>query len=323
VTEAGRYSIPIPGAEGIKAGRPVSVNQLGYRGNPYGSHRSPKTFRIQVFGDSHTFGIGAPDDQTYPAVMERALNNGQQTRYEVLNFGVPGHDFGSIVKHMKIGVPKYHPDLAVLTFHAGDIISTDIIINNRRTKNTPAMVRLKQTVTSKSYLARFIVIYGMPAVRTLLGIQPPGEAMGETTEIERNGPQWQNFETVILRLKDELHGQCTELAVVLFPPMIDFETTPAIRLHSLIRSWLIENRIAVLDLLPTFQNSKRKATALRATLLDAHPNEEGYGLAGQAVAQFVDSVTKGGSSRRVSYCGQADVAAGAHTTTMDPTRPRY
>jgi lysophospholipase L1-like esterase len=301
-TEAGRYSRPIPRARGMRAGRPVSVNQLGYRGYPYGPHRSPGSFRIQIFGDSHTFGIGAPDDQTYPAVMERALNAGQQNRYEVLNFGVPAHDFGSIVKHMTINVPAYHPDLAILTFHTGDIISTDIIIDNRPTSNRPPTVRFKQALLSKSYLSRLMIIYGAPAVRTLLQIQPPGEAIAEINEIERNGPHWQNFRTVTLRLKDEFLGQCTELAVVLFPPMIDFETNPAIRLHSLIRSWLIEHQIAVFDLLPTFQGSKRKATDLRATLLDSHPNEDGYSLAGEGVARFVDSVTDVGNAEGGSTC---------------------
>lgn len=305
-TKAGRYAVPIPGAIGIQAGRPVSVNGLGYRGYPYGPSRNPNTFRIQVFGDSHTFGIGAPDGQTYPAVMELALNNGQQKRYEVLNFGVPGHDFGSIIRHMTTNVPRFHPDLAVLTFHVGDIISTDIIISNRITRNTPAAVRFKQAILSRSYLGRLVVLYGAPAVRAFLSRQPPGEAIGEVHEIERNGPQWQYFKTGTHRLNEELQGQCTQLVVVLFPPMLDFETTPAIELHSLIRSWLIENKIAVLDLLPTFQGSRRKATGLRATLLDSHPNEEGYALAGEAVAQFVRSVRSAGNSRGVRNCGQVE-----------------
>src|SRR3972149_301067 len=109
-TEAGPNTTLRPDAWGVLAGRPVSVNHLGYRGHPYPPARDPSKFRIQVFGDSHTFGVGAPDDGSYPAAMESRLSRGQ-SRYEVLNFGVGGYDFGNIEKHIRINVPKYDPDL--------------------------------------------------------------------------------------------------------------------------------------------------------------------------------------------------------------------
>lgn len=286
------YSVPIPNAKRIMLGRQVSINELGYRGTIYQPARNSGALRIQIFGDSHTFGTGAPDDQTYPAVMERKLNNHRDQRYEVLNFGVGGHDFGSIAKHIEINVPKYNPDLVIFTFHAGDIISTDIIINLKTEKNIPLFERLRGQITSQSYFARLIVTYGASMARSLFGKQPPGTTVGEMNEIVDNGPHWRNFKTTMFQLNDELQNRCTRLIAVLFPSMIDFETTPAIELHKHLGSWLVENGIPTLDLLKTYQASNRNASELWATFLDHHPNEEGYTIAGEAVAEFVVSVMK-------------------------------
>lgn len=290
-TVAGSYSLPIPGAERVILGRPVSINKLGYRGHPYPPERTDGTFRIQVFGDSFTFGSGASNDQSYPAIMEQTLNR-QRDGYEVLNFGVGGHDFGEIANHMSSNVPKYDPDLVIVTFHAGDIISTDIIIEGRAVENKPLLVRIQYKLMSSSYFAQLLITYGHEGFRSVLGKQLSGETIQETKEIESDGPRWKIFRTEILRLKSDLLDQCTGLVVVLFPSMIDFERTQAIELHALLSSWLLSNDISFIDLLPAYQNSGRKASKLWATLLDHHPNEEGYAIAGEAVAEFVGPISQ-------------------------------
>jgi lysophospholipase L1-like esterase len=292
-TEDGGYRVPAPNATGLLYGRPVSINEFGYRGSSYPPERSEDTYRIQVFGDSHTFGSGAPDDQSYPAVMEKILNK-QQERYEVLNFGVSSYDFGSIARYMSTKVPEYRPDLAIMTFHAGDIVRTDVIIDLRDTQNVPAHVRLRQKIEARSHLAKLIVVQGGGAVRSLFGAGLPGTAAGEIEEAKQNGPHWEHFKTGMLQLDADLQAQCTKLVVVLFPSMIDFETTPAIELHEIIASWLYENGIPALDLIPAYQASNREASDLWATLLDHHPNEEGYAIGGQAAANYINSLDKSG-----------------------------
>lgn len=284
-TEAGPYTMPIPDAQGVLAGRQVSVNHLGYRGQPYPPARDPSKFRIQVFGDSHTFGIGAPDNGTYPAVMESRLNRGEG-RYQVLNFGVGGHDFASIEKHIRINVPKYDPDLVVLTFHAGDIIETGIIINRRTAKGLGWGLQIRNALISNSYLMKLAALYGAPVLRTVMG-NTVGTTASETAEVKSNGPRWQFFKTTVLRMQNQLPRRCAHLAVVLFPSMIDFERTPDAELYALVGSWLQGNGIPVFNALPAFRG--KKASDFWATLLDHHPNEKGYVIVGEAVADFVES----------------------------------
>ena len=53
-------------------------------------------------------------------------------------------------------------------------------------------------------------------------------------------------------------------------------------------AWLVKNGIQTLDLLPYFAG--HSASTLTASLLDKHPNERGYDIAGNAVAEFIDKI---------------------------------
>lgn len=72
----------------------ISTNRWGMRDQDYELLPAPGTFRIAVLGPSTVMGWGAPDGETFEALLEARLNRGHgspHARYEVLNFGVPGY----------------------------------------------------------------------------------------------------------------------------------------------------------------------------------------------------------------------------------------
>lgn len=78
-------------------------------------------FRIVCIGDSNTYGIGVPRDQTYPAQLERLLNEraaGQ--RFEVVNLGVPGTNSGQALHRLRGYIEAYRPDLLVAVIGVND-----------------------------------------------------------------------------------------------------------------------------------------------------------------------------------------------------------
>ena len=79
--------------------------------------------RILIFGDSHTFSMGADDNSSYPARVEQKLN-AKTDRYETLNFGVLGHDLRQILLHINENAFRYDPDVIIITFHSGDILES-------------------------------------------------------------------------------------------------------------------------------------------------------------------------------------------------------
>lgn len=69
------------------------------------------TFRILCIGDSHTFGMDAPREMSYPAQLERLLNATRvNTRYVVVNQGVPGFNSSQTLNLLREILDGPHPD---------------------------------------------------------------------------------------------------------------------------------------------------------------------------------------------------------------------
>lgn len=287
-TATNTYSVLIPNAVGKRAGHNVTVNEAGYRGKFYSREREPATNRIMIFGDSHTLGIGASDRDTYPAVVERILR--QKVSTQVLNLGVGGHDLRQIIGYIRDAVPLYKPDLVVLTFHAGDLVSSDIILqgNEREAKGETASVgalyETKQFLIKNSYLMRFVIPYVSVLWPNYIG-RAPGITDYEYEEISQEGQAWRSARRQILEIRNYLCSQDVKLVFVMFPSMNDFKNHPAKELHRLFGVWLQDNEIEHIDLLPYYDG--KTARRLWATLLDKHPNVDGYQIAGEAVAEWL------------------------------------
>lgn len=73
---------------------PIRINAQGLRADrEYAPAPEPNVARVLVMGDSFTFGIGVPVEQTYAAVLETLLNDGAaDERFEVINTGFANGD---------------------------------------------------------------------------------------------------------------------------------------------------------------------------------------------------------------------------------------
>ncbi len=70
---------------------PVTINSLGFRGSEFQKEKAQKVVRVLTMGASSTFGYYNRDNQTYPYLLERALNKGcgGKVDFEVINFAIP------------------------------------------------------------------------------------------------------------------------------------------------------------------------------------------------------------------------------------------
>ncbi len=103
-----------------------TVNSREFRGPNFTIPRPPKTVRLVCFGGSTTFGTGCPrDDQTYPQLLARALNEkSSDQKIEILNAGVPGYrTTESIINLNKFS--KNEVDIALLYHAINDIVRGD------------------------------------------------------------------------------------------------------------------------------------------------------------------------------------------------------
>jgi lysophospholipase L1-like esterase len=289
-TESGDYTSLRPNTSGLILGRTVSINEQGYRGDLRPYRKDPDSIRLLFFGDSHTFSMGADDEHSYPAVTQNKLNSGSD-KFECLNFGVLGQDMRQILMHIDNHAFKYDSDMIVFTFHSGDLLESpyDMVNTTQKEEELDLLYRIKRDALKHSYVARLTIPYLIGILRNEFTWNP-GITSAEYREITENGPRWNRLKADLLELKIRLAQQNIALVFVLFPSMTSFDNHPAYPAHNALTAWLVNNDIPTLDLLPFFEG--HDASTLTASLLDKHPNEKGYEIAGNAVAEFIEQVVE-------------------------------
>lgn len=98
----------------------AQINRDGYRGADILSPKPVGTLRILAVGDSFTFGVGSPDDQTIPFLLEKDLK-AKGYSVEVVNAGIGGEGTLQHYENIKRIHLKHQPDLVVLLFDLTDL----------------------------------------------------------------------------------------------------------------------------------------------------------------------------------------------------------
>jgi lysophospholipase L1-like esterase len=77
--------------------------------------------RILCLGDSLTWGQGANDEETYPALLETVLRERHpELDVQVLNGGVPGYGTDEELEYLRTRGAALKPDLIIVLFFAGN-----------------------------------------------------------------------------------------------------------------------------------------------------------------------------------------------------------
>ena len=100
----------------------ILINKWGFRG-PYVEKEKPnRIYRIVTLGGSTTAGK-YENEQTYPRLLERMLNNQSDGRqyYQVLNFGVWGYNTCDLKTIYKKEVLGFDPDMIIIMSGWNDI----------------------------------------------------------------------------------------------------------------------------------------------------------------------------------------------------------
>jgi acyl-CoA thioesterase-1 len=113
---------------------------------------------ILAFGDSLTFGTGAPADQSYPARLEKLVSR------RVVNAGAPGEDTERGLTRLPLELDEYRPSLVILCHGANDL--------NQGFGELQASENIREMIRIARQRGVQVVLIGIP-YPTLFSSKPP------------------------------------------------------------------------------------------------------------------------------------------------------
>jgi lysophospholipase L1-like esterase len=285
----------------------VAINREGLRGPEIGP-KPAGGVRILAIGDSFTFGVGAQQEETWPARLERRLRNAQ-----VLNAGAPGFGVPDEVAWFERHGVGLDPDVVVVAvFLANDLqdASPDqpkVAVVDGALVVPGETGGLRRWLYYHSHLFRLLkssVLEGR--ARSLLGLKEPWatrELRAEFSLYARTLPEEiskgaEATEAAVARLA----SRGVPVVAVLIPslPQVDprrwtalldqFGLDPAghdpHRPNRLFREIFERHGVPVLDLTDTFEAAVRQGQRIYYPI-DQHLTPAGYDLMARTIGEFL------------------------------------
>lgn len=101
--------------------RHLFTNSRGLRDNEVSQPKINEDYRILCIGDSCTFGVKLPYEQSFPKHIERLLAPPpDKIDVEVINAGIPGYSSFQGMQYLTLQGWRYHPDLVIACFGLND-----------------------------------------------------------------------------------------------------------------------------------------------------------------------------------------------------------
>jgi lysophospholipase L1-like esterase len=246
--------------------------------------------RILCIGDSHTFGTGATEDETWPARLAQSLASLGYDRAEVLNAGVPGYDTLQEAIWMKHTGLVYSPDLVLLQYFVNDTAVRDAI---RPDEPEPDWIvklvhprRGGWTQRARS-LSRTVDV----ALDAIYRTHAMFEHVEQLTRWHApDDPGWKVVTSALLQARGVAIASGARFAVVLYPILLrdgdGFASRPALER---VASFCRQHGIPVFDGEPALLASDIPEELLRMAPGDMHAGSEAHVVFGEAVARWLVS----------------------------------
>ncbi len=251
------------------------------RGAEHADYAPPGVFRIVITGDSVTMGHGVAEDETYSALLERALNEAAGRRaYEVVNLGISNLNAPAAIDRLSRVGMALHPDLIVYGATINDIEGTRYY-DDFAELATAYQAHYYRFRHSPSFLMRAL----WPRIvelETLL-FRPPGSYMWILEQnYFHNPPAWNVVDASLARLAElgTLHGVCAHLLVHAHLYSINF-LHPLTRIYDKLGAAGVAHGLTVTQSYPYFRG--RNEDDLIVSVFDRHPNANGHAIMFQAL----------------------------------------
>jgi hypothetical protein len=254
----------------------VRINSAGFRGREYWREPAPGSIRIAILGDSESAGMLLPEQDTFPASLERALNQDRPWRYEVMDFSVPGYNIDQKIQTLQRAL-DFHPAVVILYYVFNDPLPGDMA------------VLYPASPFFRSYLL-LLIRYAAELLRP--SWYQRLHKSGDLTRFFQDLHHSELFEQCKERIREtgaRLRAADTRFVVVIAPELLgydDFKDYPHRNIHRELLG-LSSPEVEVYDPLDDLAAAGRKPTELWVTPYDCHKGKLANSIIGRSVAHYL------------------------------------
>ena len=263
-------------------------NSLRFRGPEIAPRRSGIA-RVAVIGDSFTEGMGVKEEDAYPRVLARLL---QEERVEVLNCGRRGYDFPALFDLFEDAL-RLEPDVVVYGMVLNDPDRSEVLDAFDKSLNDWIMERSRMVPEAPPELG-FLDLRLAAFVRDRVRTYRMGR---DTTRWYRdlygdaNREGWRSTQGFLREMNRRVTERGGRFVIALWPLLVDLEGAyPFEDLEGAIARFCLTAGIAHHPLRPALRG--RRTESLWVHPVDHHPNEMAHRLAAEHLAPLVRKLAR-------------------------------
>lgn len=276
---------------------PIRINRQGLRADrEYAPAPAADTKRLLVMGDSFTFGIGVPVEQTYAARLEALLNdNTTDSRFEVINTGfASGNCALPQFLYLKNRGLAFSPQVVVVGFYAdNDLRDMDLYRETPGDDGLPAALILPSGDLphwlKRTALYQWVglqIVY--PRLARLLRAQTQPASSAEAPAAETSIRNLRRAMELFAGMQRLASAQGARLVVMYIPGYHEVfagQELPAARIRTTLAATAREHGFAAIDLTAAI-----RVAGLEVYLpIDRHFSAVGHRVAAQVLAETLRS----------------------------------
>ncbi len=267
---------------------PVRINAHGLRGPDFPLEKPAGVTRILVLGDSYAFGYMLPEEESFPAILQRMLDGRYGPgRMQVINAGTPGYGMPRELDFLQHRGLKLAPDLVVLEASPSDIadVASEGLPDEGGRRRSGGWRRMRVATGRNTALATAIqwaFFWCVQRFDIQLSLTSDLHAEQPSPAVQR---AWDHYAANFGRLVKTARDHGVPLLLVTVPAKITaFSDNTAIS-----RRWKTlagEHDLPMLDLLPAFRAERQRGLFIPA---DGHPNGPANEIIARETAAWVAS----------------------------------
>lgn len=251
----------------------IDTNSLGFRDLEFPLQKRPGEFRVLALGDSFTYGCGVQLADSWPQLLEQALQHGRSTPVEVVNagFACGAHTPAGYTDWVRSDGLQFGPDLVIVGFCLNDMGDVPML-SYPEVKRTPVLGGFSRLLDFTVQRLRQRAVRNQPR---------------DFTEVVRADPSiWQATQQGLLGLQQLLAEHRVPLLVAVFPMLSQLrEDYPYAGLHRMVAEFCAGHGIRCVDLAAPFLGRDERDLWVHTT--DQHPNHIGQRLIADGILDYL------------------------------------